>query len=92
MQPMGMPGESMPAGWADAVDAGPAPSPSGAPGAPAGTVVTGTGSGIGGPEFAGAGYAPLGAAQDGGGVVGVPAAESLKDGGGAPEAPKGEES
>ncbi|MFG2548828.1 hypothetical protein [Streptomyces sp. NPDC048581] len=92
MQPIGMQGESMPAGWADAVDAGPAPSPSGAPGAPAGTVVTGTGSGIGGPEFAGAGYAPLGAAQDGGGVVGVPAAESLKDGGGAPEAPKGEES
>lgn len=92
MQPMEMPGESTPAGWADAVDAGPAPNLSGAPGVPAGVPVTGTGSGIGGPEFAGAAYAPLGAAQDGGGVAGAPAPESLKDGGGAPEAPKGEES
>lgn len=92
MQSMGRPGESLPAGWADAVDAGPAPSLSGAPGAPAGAVVTGTGSGIGGPEFAGAGYAPLGAAQDGGGVAGVPATGNLQDGGGAPAAPKGEES
>ncbi|NUP18757.1 MAG: hypothetical protein HOZ81_22260 [Streptomyces sp.] len=92
MQPIGMPGESLPAGWADAVDAGPAPDLAGAPGAPAGTPVSGTGSGVGGPEFAGAGYAPLGAAQDGGGVAGVPAVESMQDGGAAPEAPKGGES
>ncbi|SDN87772.1 hypothetical protein SAMN04487981_107144 [Streptomyces sp. cf386] len=92
MQPIGMPGESTPAGWADAVDAGPAPDLSGALGASAGVPVTGTGSGIGGPEFAGAAYAPLGAAQDGGGVVGAPAMESLQDAGAAPEAPKGGES
>ncbi|WP_405580967.1 hypothetical protein [Streptomyces sp. NBC_01092] len=89
MQAMGMPGESVPAVWADAVDAGPAPSLSGAPQAPAGAAVTGTGSGIGGPEFAGAAYAPLGAAQDGGGVAGVPAAvPSPNDGGAAPKAPE----
>lgn len=88
MQAMGMPGGSVPAGWADAVDAGPAPSLSGAPEAPAGAAVTGTGSGIGGPGFAGAAYAPLGTAQDGGGVTGSPAAENLNDGGVAPRAPE----
>jgi hypothetical protein len=94
MQARGMQGESVPAGWADAVDAGPAPDLSGAPGAPAGAGVTGTGSGIGGPDFAGAAYAPLGAAQGGGAPGGaqLPAAENMQDGGAAPEAPEGGQS
>ncbi|WP_413756751.1 hypothetical protein [Streptomyces sp. MMBL 11-3] len=75
--------------WADADDAGPAPDLGAASVTSAGLVVTGTGSGIGGPAFAGAGYAPLGGAEDGGSVGNVPAAESLKDGGAAPEAPEG---
>jgi len=92
VQPMGMQAGALPAAWADAVDAGPAPDLSGAPTAPPGLAVAGTGSGIGGPDFAGAGYAPLGAAQDGGAVTGVPAAQGMQDGGAAPEAPEGGES
>ncbi|MFD3308406.1 hypothetical protein [Streptomyces sp. NPDC058656] len=90
MQPTGI--QALPEAWADAIDAGPAPDPSGAATTPAGLAVAGTGSGIGGPSFAGAGYAPLGAAENGGAVGNLPAAEGLKDGGAAPEAPEGGES